>query len=362
MKRFPFKRQLIILTSCFVALGIIIPIATFAASSQGERYSAPIKATVTQHTKPKFPRRNVSTATTAPSFTRSRYITSTDVATPSRLHTDGCKQASSGVGGIVVLDFGAIVFNSASGYGTYLPGTTFYVSNSTIKSLVHRYLKGYQQCNSSGTVLDLGIGTNNGVFTTDADATSAGEDWATLVSNVASWITSQNISNEYAVGASDIELEFNSAELSKAWTDGFDNVSNNTGVVYLNYGDATGCPMDDSTTNRACGYGWYQSDIAYVSWDAVAAYPLPEIYATAGGNALEWQSIDYYQHNNPGPFGAMFIEGAFTQYKACQQRPPCTGTNNTPQQGWTQLYNDLNAPNSGTAQDLPYLSDIQWDQ
>lgn len=360
MKRFPFKRQLVILATCLIALGVIIPIATFAASPQGERHYGPIKTSVTQHTKPHFSGQYINSAT-APSFTRSRYITSTDVATPSRLNTDGCNQASSGVGGIVVLDFGAIVFKNGSGYGTDLPGTTTYVSNSTIKSLVQKYLKGYQRCNSSGTVLDLGIGTNNGVFSTVADATSAGEDWATLVSNEASWITSQSIANEYALGASDIELEFNSAQLSRAWTDGFDNVSNNTGVVYLNYGDASGCPMDDSTTNRACSHGWFQSDIAYVSWDAVAAYPLPEIYATAGGNAAQWQSIDYYQHNNQGSFGAMFIEGAFTQYKACQQVGGCQGTNNTPTAGWTQLYNDLNA-NSTTVQSLPYLSDIQWDK
>jgi len=55
----------------------------------------------------------------------------------------------------------------------------------------------------------------------------------------------------------------------------------------------------------------------------------------------------------------MVIKGAFTQWQACQDRPPCVGIDNTPGVGWLQLYNELN-PDSRTAQDLDWSTDITW--
>jgi hypothetical protein len=39
----------------------------------------------------------------------------------------------------------------------------------------------------------------------------------------------------------------------------------------------------------------------------------------------------------------MLMAGTLTQFGACQQVGGCTTTDNTPAEGWTQLYNLLNA-------------------
>jgi len=52
MKRFPLKRQLIILECIIVALCIAIPVATFAKSSSGEPHQPVIASKVTQYTDP----------------------------------------------------------------------------------------------------------------------------------------------------------------------------------------------------------------------------------------------------------------------------------------------------------------------
>jgi hypothetical protein len=41
MKGFPFKRHLIIIVTCLLAIGVIVPIATFAKSASGEPHSSP---------------------------------------------------------------------------------------------------------------------------------------------------------------------------------------------------------------------------------------------------------------------------------------------------------------------------------
>lgn len=320
-----------------------------------------------QHLKPHLlGLRLTGNAATAPAFSQSRYITPKDLASPTRLNTDGCDQAHAAVGGsnpgaIVILDFGGNVFKQGSGYGTYLPGSNatkpVFASNSVIYTLVKKYITGFIHCNVNNAFLNLGVGTNNDVFKTVADASADGQEWGTLLSNVNSWINTQGISSWVeAYGASDIELAYSTAALARAWTDGF--LANYS--FYFDYGDAKDCPKADSTSDGRCANGWHQSDVAYVAWNANGALPMPEIYSTAGGNAKQWQSIVYYQRNNLGASFPMVIEGAVTEYKACQQVGGCNGIDNTPAAGWTQLYKALNA-NSATAQDLPYSSDFQWD-
>lgn len=303
---------------------------------------------------------------TAPTATTSRFITPND--TPGTMNTDGCSQATAFVGGVVILDFGETVYQNGA-YGTFLPNTnTGFVSNNAITALVKQYLSGYASCdtNTTGAFLILGIGTNNSgpYMTSTANASSAGQEWANLIVNIKSWIGSHKLAKkERAFGATQIDLENNTAAISRAWVDGFGIVSSNSGVNFINYGDAIGCPTVDSTSDGQCSNGWMQSDLAYVSWDALAAYPLPQIYDTAGNDALQWQSIEYYQriNNLGGSFGPMFVQGSVTQYQACLQVGGCQGTNNTPAQGWQQIYNALQS-SSVTAQPRVWDStDFQWD-
>lgn len=306
-----------------------------------------------------------STTVSNPTATISRYITQVDVTTPTNLSTDGCNQAKAVVGGVAILDFGSTVTQGGV-WGTYLPGTTTsFVSNSTIKGLAEKYLGGYWSCDTqpSGTNFILGVGTDNGgsYMTSVANATSAGQEWSTMVFNLKSWISNKGYNTRLKVfGASAMELENNTATITRAWADGFGQLYSTNGVGYIDYGDATGCPTVDSATNQACSNGWTQDDIAYVSWVEQAAYPVPQIYDTAGNDALQWQSIEYYQRSNPNLGYPMYVQGSQSQYEACQQTGNCQGTNNKPGVGWQQLYNALQS-SSVTAQSRLWDStDFQW--
>lgn len=55
----------------------------------------------------------------------------------------------------------------------------------------------------------------------------------------------------------------------------------------------------------------------------------------------------------------MIIAGVMTQYQACLDQGGCSGTNNTPEQGWTQL-RDLLSSDSQTAQTLLNPQTLRW--
>lgn len=125
-------------------------------------------------------------------------------------------------------------------------------------------------------------------------------------------------------------------------------------ITLYNYGDAAGCPPYGN-----CNNGWTQDDVWYISWGCGIAAPLPEIYTTTGSQAKEWyRLVKYSISKNPG--NPMIISGTMTQYQACiDQGDPCSGTNNTPEQGWTQLWDLLNA-DPETAQTLLNPSTLRW--
>lgn len=362
------KKNQNILIRCIVSLLIFFILLVGCISSSllsFSRVSYASSATI-RHGKPPLSFSSLANNVTPPTATTSRYITHTD--TSSTMNTDGCSQATAFVGGVVILDFGETVYQNGN-YGTFLPGTSSgFVSDNAIRALVKQYLSGYASCdtNTTGAYLILGIGTDNGgsYMTSTTNASSAGQEWANLVVNIRAWIASHKLAKKERVfGATQLDLENNTAAISRAWVDGFGVMSSNSGVNFINYGDATGCPTVDSSSDGQCSYGWMQSDLAYVSWDALSAYALPQIYDTAGNDALQWQSIEYYQriNNLGGSFGPMFIQGSVTQYQACLQIGGCQGTNNTPDQGWQQIYNALQS-SSVTAQPKVWDStDFQWD-
>jgi hypothetical protein len=101
--------------------------------------------------------------------------------------------------------------------------------------------------------------------------------------------------------------------------------------------------------------GWTQDDIFQISWGIPAAKPLPEIYATSGAGAKQWYQIALYASVSLSR--DMNIEGALTQRQACQQVGCVAGTDNTPEQGWKFLLDELNK-DIRTAQLLRWSTDI----
>jgi len=72
---------------------------------------------------------------------------------------------------------------------------------------------------------------------------------------------------------------------------------------------------------------------------------------------MQWYSLSAYSFDAHG--ARMDIKGSVTQYQACSQTGGCNGIDNTPAQGYRQLWQALNA-DIDTAQDLLWATDLKW--
>jgi hypothetical protein len=286
-------------------------------------------------------------AATAPTATTSRYMKTTDATV---LDREGCTAGSTARSGAIVLDFGRPVL-SGSTYGTIIFGANSFRSIAQIQAAAQAFLTGYYRCSTSIPRLTLIIGTSNNAGSASAVTYNHGKAWSGMVNNVLAWLGQKGYAwQEDVAGGSDMELDWNTASNTRAWVDGYGSID--VRPTY-DYGDAAGCPPYGS-----CDNGWRQEDVWYVSWGAPPAWPLPEIYTTNGSMAAEWYRLSLYGYTQHG--SRMNISGSLTQYQACiDNGGGCSGTNNTPSQGWSQLYNKLNG-DSRTAQGLAWSTDLTW--
>lgn len=267
--------------------------------------------------------------------------------------------------GVVVLDFGRPYHDNAIGYGSMIFSNQA-VSTSQVLAAAEAYAKGYWDCSTPTPTITIAVGTNN---QTPDTSSVHGAAWAQMVLSFKNWIGSTACASPSgcgsqisAGGASDIELDWNSATTSRNWTcvpstpgncsDGYGSV---VGTLFYDYGDAAGCPPAG-----ACDNAWTQEDVWYVAWGAPPAEPLPEMYNTTGIQAQQWQQIDIYGLNTHGV--QMNIRGTMTQSQACAgQVNGCPGLDNTPQQGWLQMWQHLNdSTDTRTTQQLNWATDITW--
>ena len=257
---------------------------------------------------------------------------------------------------VVVLDFSYPVCNADSSFGADLFGFGP-VSLSSIATASKNFALGYYQCSAADTESNLviGIGTNNKPTSCDTSQklTDHGTAWADMVNQVNQWLQNNGLFGQVqAYGASDIEIGWNTPTLSRAWIAGYEEVN---AYPLIHFGDAAGCPYEDNP-DWTCGGEWSQEDVWYVSWGASASIPLPLIYLTNGVHAQQWASLSRFGVTEHG--SRMDFTGVFTQSQACAQWS-CSGTDNTPEQAYLQLYHELNKYPS-TAQELNWTTDIRW--
>lgn len=258
----------------------------------------------------------------------SYYVLSTD---PGRAYTLGCQQGwadaqtSPPADSLVVLDFGGQL---ADGSGSLLVSGTP-VTNAQIQAIAEAFAHGYWYCTGTDytSVLTLVVGTNNSYYDVSY---SGGRTWA---SNVAA-IAASNKSNGYNAqviveGGNDIEPAWADAASSEAWVDGFASVGS---AFSFDYGTADSCPTN-SYLNGRCDNGWSQYDVWYVSWGALAAQALPEIYFPV--NASQWTMIALYGAEFHGTGGTVAFSGPLDTY-------PLWPSSNTADQAWSQLWTSLN--------------------
>jgi hypothetical protein len=313
----------------------------------------------------------ITAATTAPPFTTSYYISTTKSATMANLGRDtALSQLASGGNRdyIVGLLFGAPTLTNGK-YGATEFTTS--VPVATIAGLVEAFASGYYNNLGNNKTLHLRIviATSNGTTSVGGNQVTFehGKAWAQMVGEVSSWVVSQRyVSQVDIAGGSDMEFSdsvrkngtrmWAPAADTRAWVNGYASVLPQR--FLYDVGDAGGCPTSGTTAQpRACTGGWTQEDAWYVSWGADPSQPLPEIYRTDSAQAKQWANLSLYGALRHG--GSMIISGALTQLQACQQNGCDASIKNTPVNGWTQLFNQLNA-DARTAQTLAWSTDIKW--
>lgn len=315
------------------------------------------------------PLRMAYAAPTPPPYTTSWYMDTTNPSTlPTDAYTMGCTLGTHDLNtagtqdDVVTLLFGQPAYVNNT-YGTYdwtaRGSGQIFVSTTQIAATVEQFGRGYYACTGSDLTskLFLAAGVNN---QGSNETYNHGSAWASMTTSINSWISANNYSSQVIVrAAADMEPNFNTPAATIAWVNGY-TASYGSGLWLYNVGSADGCPFSGNpVANSPCNNGWVLDNVWYVSWGTIPLFPIPEIYNTVGANASQWYLISLYSSLYKG--GALYFPGALTQSQACQQLGGCSGTNNTPAQGWTQLYNAIYA-DSRTIPSNPirWSTDIKW--
>ena len=222
--------------------------------------------------------------TTMPANDWSFYVTRMDYSTAAQLGCDQGKfDASHGnINSTVILDFGG---QNSSNTGTLLTFSNTSVTYSAIEAYAETFAYNYWSCtgaNDKTSQLTLALGTNNSAYYVNS---AGGAAWAGVVNAVVSYLKSHGYGQVVVWGANDIELSWNTYSNTANWESGY---ASHTSAMYLDFGDAAGCPPYGSCTN-----GWTQYQVWMMAWGFAPAQVAPEIYYTSQGT--EWQAISNTQ-------------------------------------------------------------------
>ena len=303
-------------------------------------------------------------ARTAPKWSRSYYVSTTNPATWYDLGCDLGENVTSGTRpgqAVVFLHFGAPTYIAASKrYGSVIfPSGTR--STSTLRiDAVQQYAQGYWACSPVNTRLVIVATTSNfGSGVTRAH----GVAWGNMVDAANAYLRNSSSAGEQVLvyGGTDIELPWSTPAVARRWVDGY--ASATARFLYVD-GEASGCPPAGGTCNNT----WSNADVRYVNWGVKPAYPVPQIYREDGIQAEQWQRLSLFSADTFG--SPMTFRGAMTQQSACFDTGQACGhdtsgvgddTRNAPAQGWLQLYDEINA-DPDTKGNVRYSTDVRWDQ
>lgn len=242
------------------------------------------------------------------------------------------------------------------------PGTSMWGAGGRttdeIGELVRSFVRGYTYCRQSiDYQLLIGVGTSNSAIENRSDdwLVGHGQDWATMVKETSDWVDRHYPGTTRIYGAYDAEPSWSSYGKARQWMDGYEDVADNR-PLHANY-SADGCSWT-SSDNASCNNGWNQQHIWELAWAAPPAMPMPQIYATSGVNAQQWQKVSEYgarHHDQP-----MAFVGTMTQSGACQQIGGCQGTDNTPHAALDQLLDHLNQSSHTEHGDIASTTDMRW--
>lgn len=312
-----------------------------------------------------------------PSTTVSRYTGGTGASSTSDFYSLGCNRASAAAG-TVVLAFGAPKYDSYYGWGVDPPGYASFWTINEVKDRAKQFAAGVYACRSSSTNIAMVLGTSNDNVSYGGVQYSSGYAWAGMVKDVQAYVTAGTDWSPWvnAYAGNDVEPDFSTAYWVREWYRGYGDVSSARRVY--DFGSADGCPQSyylsggvylsgQTSSPGSCNNSWTQDDVYYVSWGFTLAYSIPGIYANFDSSgAFSPQSVQwerFVRYANLRYSRSMSISGVLTQYTACSEVGCPSNEDNTPTQGYDQLWNSLQYIDSGSGAQSPgWLTDISWNQ
>src|SRR5262245_41279073 len=292
-------------------------------------------------------------AASVPPWTNSYYMVRAGATDASRL---GCVNASRT--GRMTLFFGAPV-PVAGHYGATLwaaPDRT----TSGITQTVQNFVRGYAYCRTNRSLRILvGVGTSNSAI----DGKTAtwlgghGHAWGSMVVALNAWANHWYPGFALVLGAWDFEPSWSTFPKADAWLNAYSATSGRP-LMFIN-ASADGCPTT-AAVNGPCNNGWSQSRVWHLAWQHRTSIPMPQIYATSGVNAHQWQLISLWASTSG--YGRMIFAGTMSQSGACAQAGAgaCRGTNNTPQTADNFLRWWLNTDQRTFQTGANAMTDVRW--
>ena len=169
---------------------------------------------------------------------------------------------------------------------------------------------------------------------------AAGARWAALVDDVARSLRGVDVR-----GGLDVEVEWEPAAAVRSWLSGY---LAGTSRPFVDVGACT-CPPFARLPST-----WSLADLASIAAAGGRGVVVPQIYATAGGNATEWAALARWAMRRHGP--TLHFAGVLTEQAACAGPPAraCAGIDLGPAAAWRQL-SDRSGQQLRWASDIGYL-------
>jgi hypothetical protein len=291
--------------------------------------------------------------TNAPSaYAHSWYINASDATSMyNRGYNDGLHDNANCSNAFSIIDFGQVANESAAGYqgyGTYDFASGYpFTSDSTILTAAEKYASGWYNATGSCPRLHVELGTNNynecpfGNQRGACSPSGAGAQWGQLVNDAQTYLVAFRMSWQItAWAANDMETGYDCASKTQGFVDGF-NGNNPSSAELHDFGDAW---------IHSC---WTDADVAYMAWHGYD-WPMPEIYSQAAAD--RWTGVRQAYFMN--------FQGVTTECTGGDPLP--TGNclvnshyENSPNQAWNQLVNDLNGHGVGGSS-MTYANNIQF--
>jgi hypothetical protein len=258
--------------------------------------------------------------------------------------------------GRMMLFFGAPTTVNGT-YGATLWGAPNRDTEQIAQS-VRDFITGYVACRADPSYrLLIGVGTSNSAIDDKPDVwlQGHGSAWAAMARDLNAWASEWFPGYAQVNAAWDFEPSWSSFAKAEQWMHGYDATAGRRNL-YAN-SSADGCPQT-WVVNGPCDNGWNQSAVWHLAWQHDPSLPMPQIYATSGANAHQWQLIDLWATTIIGD--GMYFYGTMTQAAACNRVGGCAGSDLTPHQAHNILAWWLAADPRTNQDQIAEMTDVDW--